>query len=202
MSTTTELASPTWDVARLFPPQGAWSDDDYLALATNNLIELSDGSLEVLPMPTFSHQRIVFWLSQRLEAFARGHGGGVVVPVPYRVRLWSGKYREPDVCYVQPQHKHRITAQFSDGADLVVEVVSDDDRRRDLVVKRAEYAKASIPEYWIVDPQNLSVTVLALDGTEYAEHGQFICGQNVTSRLLMNLTVAVDDLFAAGELAT
>lgn len=38
------------------------------------------------------------------------------------------------------------------GADLAVEVVSEDDPGRDLITKRLEYAQAGIPEYWIVDP--------------------------------------------------
>lgn len=35
---------PAWEVATLFPPQGDWNESDYLALATNRLVELSDGS--------------------------------------------------------------------------------------------------------------------------------------------------------------
>ncbi len=42
---------------------------------------------------------------------------------------------------------------------------------RDLVEKREEYARAGIPEYWIVDPEQGQITVLALDGTGYAVHG-------------------------------
>jgi Uma2 family endonuclease len=38
------------------------------------------------------------------------------------------------------------------GADLVVEIVSPDDVERDIVIKRADYAEAGIPEYWIVNP--------------------------------------------------
>ncbi|MCL4860269.1 MAG: hypothetical protein KJZ93_12715, partial [Caldilineaceae bacterium] len=51
-------AEPAWDVALLFPPQGAWSEADYLALETNRLVEFSHGRIEVLPMPSDSHQSI------------------------------------------------------------------------------------------------------------------------------------------------
>src|ERR1700730_17212480 len=53
---------PTWDIARLFPAQGYWSESEYLALDTNHLIELTDGALDFLPMPTLFHQRIVAYL--------------------------------------------------------------------------------------------------------------------------------------------
>jgi len=36
---------PTWDVAQLFPPQGYWSEAEYLALDTNHLVEFSQASL-------------------------------------------------------------------------------------------------------------------------------------------------------------
>ena len=61
----------------------------------------------------------------------------------------------------------RIHEKFWEGADLVMEVVSDDDRRRDVVTKRLEYAKAGIAEYWIVDPQQATITVLKLADGKY-----------------------------------
>src|SRR5262249_41063625 len=48
--------------SRDFPRQGTWSEEEYLKLDTNRLIELSDGHLEVLTMPTTSHQMIVAYL--------------------------------------------------------------------------------------------------------------------------------------------
>lgn len=56
------LGDPTWEVALLFPSQGEWSVADYLALNTNHLVELSDGRLEVLAMPTEQHQLIAAFL--------------------------------------------------------------------------------------------------------------------------------------------
>lgn len=50
---------PTYAVAELFPRQGEWSEGDYLELDSNRVVELSDGNLEVAPMPTHQHQRIV-----------------------------------------------------------------------------------------------------------------------------------------------
>ena len=69
--------------------------------------------------------------------------------------------------------QYRNQDRFWLGADVVVEVVSPDDPGRDLVVKRADYAEAAIPEYWIVDPRVETVTVLTLAGGAYVEHGVF-----------------------------
>jgi len=72
-----------------------------------------------------------------------------------------------------------------------MEVVSEDDRRRDLETKRGEYARAGIPEYWIVDPQQGEITVLALDGENYIEHARFPRGQRAASRLLPGFEIEV-----------
>jgi Uma2 family endonuclease len=190
------IGEPTWEVARLFPNQGAWSEDEYLALNGNYLIEFSDGCLEVLPMPTMTHQLIVLWLYGKLLEFVSARGLGRPLVAPFRIRLREGKYREPDVLFMLPTNSERMREEFWEGADLVMEVVSDHDRRRDLEIKRGEYAEAGIPEYWIVDPQQSLVTVLRLDGAHYAVHGAFSPGAMATSALLAGFEVDVAALFA------
>lgn len=191
---------PPWAIAYLFPPQGEWTEEDYLALETNRLIELSDGCLEVLPMATVLHQLIVKFLLVLLDRHVTAHAAGVVVPAPLPVRLWSGKFRDPDIVYLRP---NRIVSPRGqpDGADLVVEVVSEgpENHERDLVTKRREYAQAGIAEYWIVDPEQQRITVLTLNGTVYREHGNFANGDRATSVLLSGFAVAVSDVFAAGN---
>jgi Uma2 family endonuclease len=108
-----------------------------------------------------------------------------------RVQLWAGKFREPDVVFMRAENAARIGEPFWEGADLVMEVVSQDDRRRDLDIKRGEYAQAGIPEYWIVDPQGARITVLRLDGATYDVHGEFPAGTRATSHLLPGFGVDV-----------
>jgi Uma2 family endonuclease len=83
------------------------------------------------------------------------------------------------------------------GADLVIEVVSPDDQARDLVTKRSEYAQAGIPEYWIVDPQTETITVLRLEDATYVEHGVFGRGETATSVHYADLQAPVSDVLDA-----
>lgn len=191
---------PAWEIALLFPPQGEWTEAEYLALDTNRLVELSDGFLEVLPMPTILHQLIVRFLYHPLDTFVAAHAPGKVLFGPLPVRLWSGTFREPDLVYLRPEHMQNLHGQ-PDGAELVMEVVSEgeESRERDLVIKRQEYATARILEYWIVDPQEQHITVLTLDGQSYQVHGVFGPGALAASVLLPGFSVAVEAVFAVAQ---
>ena len=63
-------AEPTWDIALLYPNQGNWRVDEYLALDGHRLVELKDGVLEVLPVPTTTHQLLLVYLYRALSDFA------------------------------------------------------------------------------------------------------------------------------------
>lgn len=190
---------PAWDVALLFPTQGNWSEDEYLALDSKRLVELSSGFLEVLPMASLFHQLVVQFLYEALVAHVRPRALGLVVMAPLPIRLFAGTYREPDVVFLRPGRIRDVHSQ-PEGADLVIEVVSEgeENRRRDLVIKREEYARAGITEYWIVDPQEKSLIVLALEGTTYRVAGEYRPGSQAVSVLLPGLQVEVDAVLAAG----
>ena len=83
------------------------------------------------------------------------------------------------------------------GADLVAEVVSPDDPDRDLRHKRADYAEARTPEYWIVNPIDETVTVLVLAEDSYVDHGVFRRGQRVRSECLPDCSLDVTSVFEA-----
>lgn len=191
---------PAWEIALLFPEQGRWTESAYLALKTNRLVELSDGCLEVLPMADAVHQRILKYLAWLMDAFVRQHALGEVLFAPFPIRLWPEKMREPDIVFMRPGRMPDPT-EPPNGVDLALEIVSpgEESRRRDLVKKPQEYAKAGIHEYWIVDPQEHRITVLVLDGQSYREHGVFGPGSQATSQLLAGFSVSVDAVFAAGQ---
>lgn len=188
---------PAWEVARLFPAQGSWSEADYLDLDGNYLVEYSQGFIDVLPMPTPSHQDLVLALYGFLLGFSAAAKLGKLYVAPLRVRIGPREFREPDVLFVLREHAHLIGRRFCKGADLVMEVVSPapSDRRRDLKAKRRDYAKAGISEYWIVDPRYERITVLRLDGERYSVHGEFARGEIATSHLLPGFTVDVNAAF-------
>ena len=82
----------------LLPLQGLWTEEQYLRLTdqTNRLIEFTEGSVEILPLPTRKHQAISRYLFLALLAFVE-RIGGTVFYAPLRVRVAPNRFREPDL---------------------------------------------------------------------------------------------------------
>lgn len=178
--------------------QGLWTSEQYLRLtdSTNRLIELTEGNIEVLPMPTDYHQTILEFLYLALRAFTQPLGGKVIFAA-LRLRIRDAKFREPAILLLRDAHDPRRQNRYWLGADLVVEVVSEDDPERDTVEKVADYTEAGIPEYWIVNPLDATITVLTLDGAAYRAHGVFGRGTQAESLLLAGFSVEVSAVFDA-----
>ena len=178
--------------------QEPWTEAQYLQLTDGcrRLLEFTDGHLDILPMPTDQHQVIVRFLL--LALFPRVlELGGTVLFAPLRLRIRDGKFREPDLLLVLDAHDPRRGNDFWTGADLVVEVVSPDDPGRDTQDKRLDYAEAGIPEYWVVNPLDETVTVLVLRETAYVEHGVFRRGRQTDSVCLPDCSLDVASVFDA-----
>jgi len=189
----TPLGTPAWRIALFFPAQGSWSESDYLNLSGGPLVEFDEGHLEVLDRPTKEHQRITQFIFVAIREFLLGQRIGEVFMAPLPMRLWTGKFREPDVLVVR-HWRAEYQGSYPEAADLVVEVVSpgNENRRRDLEEKRLEYAKAKIPEYWIIDPEQNGIVVLGLNGEVYEVLGEFGRGQTSSSFELPGFCVSVD----------
>ncbi|HJT36159.1 MAG TPA: Uma2 family endonuclease [Pirellulales bacterium] len=205
MSTTADYGvgssgSPPWKdvLVELLPSQGNWSDEQYLTLTdgARRLVEFTDGVLEILPLPTDKHQSIVKFLLYAFDRFVAPLGGKVLFS-PLRLQIRPGKYREPDLIVLRSASDPRRQDRYWTGADLVVEVISSDGVERDTVEKRADYAEARVPEYWIVNPENETITVLTLTGGAYAEAGVFRRGDSAASTLLAGFTIMASAVFDA-----
>lgn len=192
-----------WEVATLYPPQGHWSEEEYLSLTdtTNKLVELVNGRLEFLEMPTEIHQLLLQFLFLRLHSFVSDRDAGQVHFTGLRVRTVPGSIREPDLVFMSKDNYYRRDNRVWSGADLSMEVVSQSltDRQRDYEEKLAEYAAAGIAEYWIVDYQLRTVIVYRLSGDKYVEHCRCVSEGQATSALLEGFAIDVAALWAAAN---
>ena len=195
-----QRGEPVWEVAYCYPRQGDWNEADFLEFETANFpAELVDGCLELLPMPTRTHQRLLRYLMGLLQSAVKPSSLGEVLFAPCPIRLAPGHLREPDLFVAKLSESDEPPA----AADVlwVLEIVSPGqlNRDRDLIDKRRDYAQARIPEYWIVDPIEETVTVLSLDGQSYRAHGEFKPGTVATSPLLPKFQINVTELFESAH---
>lgn len=124
-----------------------------------NKYELVRGELFVTPAPSTGHEAIIDVLASKLEPYVKANGLGRVSRPRSVVRLEESE-TEPDLM-VRPTSRPLPT----DWAEmprptLLVEVLSDSTRRRDLVKKRSLYVDGGIPDYWIVDGEQRTIRVV------------------------------------------
>ncbi|GAA4537816.1 Uma2 family endonuclease [Amycolatopsis samaneae] len=156
------------------PPAELLSIEDYVALGEieHGRYELMEGRLLVSPSPAPTHMIAVYELCARVkEQLPRSLR--VVPDVDLDLEFarpgepgWS---RRPDLLVVTEDGLAR--ANREDGllraseVVVVAEVVSPGSERTDFVTKRAEYAAAGIPQYWIADLRSpVSLMPCRLDG--------------------------------------
>jgi Uma2 family endonuclease len=140
-----------------------WTYSDLVALPDDQLRhELIDGEHFVSPSPTTTHQEISKRLFVAINAHVERRRLGEVLYAPFDIKLSAWTVLVPDLVYF-------TAARFADvvnekhataAPDLVVEILSPGTRRRDLGRKRAVYDRDGAGEYWIVDPEARSITVL------------------------------------------
>ncbi len=194
-----KTGEPAWEAAYLLPPQGRWSEEDFLKFHTTQMAELVNGHLEILPVPNIKHQRMLLMLLDLIRDNAKAGPGGLALFAPLPTKLFPGTIREPDLLYISPENMPSPEVEYPSRIDLAVEIVSEGTkaRKRDYEDKRIDYAKAGVAEYWIVDPKDQTVTVLVLSGDVYTDHGYFTVGQTASGKLLPGLSVDVHSLMQA-----
>lgn len=145
---------------------GPYRRGDYFALPDEPRCELLWGHLVVTPAPSQRHQVTLLALSRRLYDFALANGH-LVLAAPADVALFDHTVLQPDLLLVAGERRDLATRAVECAPDLVVEVLSPSTGRRDRMVKLALYARAGVPEYWIVDPEAGTVDQLVLEGDAF-----------------------------------
>lgn len=180
------------------PPQGSWTYEDYTALPDDgHHYEIVNGVLVMAPAPTPEHQDIVLEIAAHLRTHIKLAGLGRVFPSPVDVDLGPKNVFQPDVVVVLNAHLDKVGAKKIVGApDLVVEIMSPSSGVMDRIAKYAVYARAGIPEYWVVKPEGKSVEVFVLEKGEYRSLGVFSEQATLPTRIVPELPVRVEQFFS------
>jgi Uma2 family endonuclease len=83
---------------------------------------------------------------------------------------------------------------FYGAPDLVIEVLSSKPQL-DRFVKLNKYAKAGVPHYWIVDPDQRRLDAYRLEGARYALAAEHTQQESFQPELFPGLTIQLQDLW-------
>ena len=170
--------------------------DDYLMTPDDERWELLRGELIMVPGPNTAHQRITLNLVRFLSAFVEENALGEVFISPYDVVLSRNNVLQPDLLFVSREQQSIITAANIQGAPaLVVEVISPSTASKDRELKRAIYAENGVGEYWLVDPDSRTISVMSLHDNDFREVGTYGTGEVLSSPTLEGIVLDLTRIF-------
>ncbi len=173
--------------------------EDYRHTPEDQRYELLDGELIMAPAPNLGHQRIDAKLGWRLAQFVEERDLGEVFSAPCDVVLSNMDVVQPDLLFVSTERAHLLLGGDSvlGAPDLVVEILSPSTAGRDRTLKRNLYAKHGVKEYWLVDPDTRTVSVLRLGDSAFEVESIYGEGQTMTSPSLVGFTADLNEIFGA-----
>ena len=178
-------------------PTVKFTYQDYQHTPDDQRYELLDGKLIMVPAPNLGHQQISISLGAWLYTFVQKQDLGKVFHAPCDVVLSNTDVVQPDLLFVSHERAHLLLggANVLGAPDLVIEILSPSTAGQDRMLKRALYAKHGVQEYWLVDPDARTVTVLRLDGGAFEVVALYGEGQTMTSPTLAGFTADLNEIF-------
>jgi Uma2 family endonuclease len=163
--------------------------------------ELSEGELIVTPSGSYFHNEIRDYLNAQLRAFVEGRRlGGVTSETD--VKLVGKTVRRPDVAFIRAGRLRGIDLDqvpLPVVPDLVFEVVSKNDRAKDLLLKVSQYLAAGAKAVWLLYP-NTRLAYRYLPGKLEPEVRSAAAGHTFEEpELLPGFSLPLEQIFPAPE---
>jgi len=126
--------------------------------------DLVDGVIYMASHDNTDANSLCVWLVSVVNLFVETLDLGKVFVSRVAFRLDGKNGPEPDLAFVRKSRLHLVKRGHVAGRpDLAMEIVSPESVDRDYLRKRAEFERAGVPEYWIIDEVERKVTLLRLD---------------------------------------
>jgi Uma2 family endonuclease len=173
--------------------------EDLLLLPEDGLRhEIIDGEHYVNASPITKHQRISIRLIVEISNHLREHPMGELFHAPFDVVFSRYDVVEPDLIFISNERKEILTVKNIQGSpDVIVEILSESNRKYDEVTKRALYERTGVPEYWIVDPVADTVRIFRRNAAgRYERAAELSRVDSLTSPFFPTLEIRLDLIFA------
>ena len=125
--------------------------------------ELYDGEVFVVPSSLPLHQVVSSRLNDVLRDYVRTHGG-IVLYAPLDIVLTDYDVVQPDLLFFTRQRQDLIDLRkvTRRRPDLAIEILSPSTASNDRGRKLRLLARHGVQEYWLVDPDAVTIEVYAL----------------------------------------
>jgi Uma2 family endonuclease len=165
---------------------------DIGVLGEDDRVELIEGEIVAMAAIKGPHMLGINRLTYTLVDFP---GRTWIVSVQNPVHLFGDTEPQPDIAHLRLEADRAAVPEAAD-VYLIIEV-SDTTLSYDQGRKRALYARAGIPEYWIMDINGRRILRhTALAGGNYQAVTQFVPGDTIDSVTLPAIRLSVAALFA------
>lgn len=195
------MSLPTNEITSLsqLDLNGSYSYSDYLLWKFKERVEIIKGKImEMSPAPTRFHQRISMKLTIEFAKVFDNHVCQLYA-APFDVRFpdENGKIKtvvQPDLCVICDQTK--LDDKGCIGApDLVVEILSPSNSKREMKDKYELYQEYGVKEYWIVSPQDQTIFIYVLENGKYIGIQPVAEDEQVTSIVFPMLSFSTEGLY-------
>ncbi|MEO8498599.1 MAG: Uma2 family endonuclease, partial [Planctomycetota bacterium] len=164
---------------RLFPPPGYATEADVLEIEDreDRLCELEDGVLVEKPMGWYESILAVL-VANKISSYLEDHDLGQVLGAGGSLKILPGIVKIPDVSFISWARfpKERLGRRPIPALipDLVVEVLSDTNTKKEMAMKLDRYFKAGVRLVWYIDPESRSATAFtsANESVQVDESGE------------------------------
>ena len=172
---------------------------------TKQRYEIVNGAMLMAPAPTADHQWIMFEISVRLRSFVNERDLGVVLPAPVDLLIHREplRTRQPDILYLSVERSGikgrddlRGLRFLEVPPDLVVEVLSPSNNRRDIEDKLADYGTIGVREWWLVSLEAETIEVLRLSAEDASTAAILRVDDTLRSEVLADFTLPIREIFA------
>src|SRR5690554_1200739 len=153
---------------------GKYSYADYLTWQMDEMVEIIEGKLfKMTAAPNRIHQKVVAKLFYLLYGFLEGKPCEVYT-APFDVRLPKTTTNnediytvvQPDICVICD--KSKLDEAGCIGApDLIVEILSPGDNKKELKNKYEVYQESGVKEYWVIHPSEQTLLIYSLKNDDY-----------------------------------
>lgn len=152
--------------------------------------EIIDGVMEFMsPAPTKAHQETLGELYSLLKSVSATWGRIYLAPFDIIISRKPLRTRQPDLFLVRKDRLHIVKDRIEEGPDIVVEILSPSNRRKDVLQKLKDYASIGVKECWMVDTDNRTLEIWRNEKRRFQPVDTYPVGQRVRSKVFPAFTL-------------